>query len=273
MPGRPLQRFGLSQDTDRPRVRGPTPEGQVVKCFRMPVSILVLPVVGTTAAPVGAQRPPQPPSAIELTTTVSGVAAPQLPRLTPADVYANADRVRAASDPCDGDATACVERGLRRLQARPAVRAVVPLTDGVFFTRIVPRGVVSVATSMNVYAANSLEQTWLVNGTPALIPVSLGGDEIAHALAIDPSRAAALPSGVDRTQLMRRGDPARLVAVRHQAGGVTRYVFRDQLVVGCHACATGGTAEYAYDVDAHGRALRKVFLRFLPSDDNSDGSR
>lgn len=217
-----------------------------------------------TAAPAMAQRSPRLPPEIELTTVVPGVAAPHLPRLTPADVYAADDRVRAASDPCDEDATACAERGLRHLHARPAVLAVASLIDGAFFVRIVPRGVVSVATSRNVFAANSVEQTWLVNGAPALIPIWFDSDEITHVLQVDSSRAAVLPPGVDRTRLMWRGDPAQLVAVRHRAGGVTRYVFREELAVGCHACATGGRAEYAYDVDARGRALRKVFVRFLP---------
>lgn len=227
------------------------------------LSTLLVAHLAVTHATAHAQRTPR---AVELTTAVPGVGAPNLRRLTPADVYTAADRVRPASDPCHGDAGVCVERGLRRLKAPPAVIDAASLMDGAFFTRIVPRGVVAVATSLNVYAANSNEQTWLVNGTPALIPVSFAGDEIAHVLKVDPSLVAELPPGTDHAQLMWRGDAARLVAVRQLSGGSTRYVFREDLTVGCRACRSGGRAEYAYDFDAHGRAVRKVFLRFLRGD-------
>lgn len=206
----------------------------------------------------------QPASApIVLAKSVEGVAAPHLPHLTPADVYPDDERVRAAARPCDDEVPACVARALQRLKARPAVVAVAPLADGAFFTEIVPHGVRSVATSMNVFAANAITHTWLVNGTPALILVHLDNAEIAHVLQADPARAAELPPGVDPAKLYPIIEAVQFVAARHPAAGVTRYVFREEMTVGCHACASGGRAEYAYDVDAQGRALRKVFLRFL----------
>ncbi|HEX3927881.1 MAG TPA: hypothetical protein VHW65_07780 [Gemmatimonadales bacterium] len=216
-------------------------------------------------APRAADRP------FVLEAPVEGTTAPTLGDLAPTDVFRDPAAVRRAAGTCNGDANACVVRGLRAVHAPPKAIRVAQLLGGIFFTSIEAHGVVSTATSDDIYAANSNEQTWIVNGHPQLIFANITEEEIARAIAVNPSLTAVLAPGVDPSKFMVSGDAAQLIATRAVAGGNTLYVFRQRIVDDCHACRTVAYIEFGFEFDASGNAVRKEFL-MLSGDARAPGA-
>lgn len=184
-------------------------------------------------------------------------------RITPKDVYTDVGRIRASALPCDAVERPCVAEALQRAHASRRVVTIAQTLDGAFFTSIVPDGAIEIGTSVDLFAANSNRQTWLIL-PGSLIHVDVSPDDLRQIFAPGSPFAAQLPASMHPADILSRADPAGYLGIRALAGGETLALFRETLVDTCRACALAGTVTIGYRLDAHYAPIDKEIVAYDP---------
>ena len=144
---------------------------------------------------------------------------------------------------------ACTGEAMRKHGAPAAAIAFNKATGGnAYATAFREMGTVDVMEALNPFQANSNDQIYFVNGTPAAVSVD------AEAMKLDGSSSPAFLA-------LQKTYPNAFIFPHAKAGSLQMAPAKDggqsfslafPIVDGCHACARVGEATYEFDFDAAG---------------------